>query len=395
MKRAIVIIPTYNEIGSIEKTINAVLAVFQKIEHWKMGILVVDDRSPDKTYELVSNISKNKSGVYLLINKRKTGLGSAYLKGMEYAFSKLGADVVFEFDADLSHDPEKIPLFLKSIEQGNDLVLGSRYIKGGSMPPEWGLDRKFLSVVGNWTIMMVFTNFKIKDWTSGYRALTKEVYQAVAPLLQSERFFGYTFQIGFLYYAWKLGFKIDPTIAYHFKDREVGVSKIGPEYIKNTLEFIFKTRIKDILQMKVFKFAVVGGTGALVQLITLELWRLLLPFQLAFFLAIECAVLSNFILNNIWTFSDHIIKLKQAPIKFLQFNLASAGSIVIQQVIAAVGEYFIGIFPLFVLPVINKSIDTGMVYAVVGILIGMVWNFFAYTKFIWKAPAKAPVSSKA
>lgn len=145
-----------------------------------------------------------------------------------------------------------------------------------------------------------------------------------------------------------------------------------------------KIRLKTILKNRIFKFAVVGGIGALVQLLTLQLWRQFFPFQLAFFLGVECAVLSNFILNNIWTFSDRRLKAIQIPGKFLQFNLTSGGSILIQQVVAFLGERFIGLFPLFTLPIVAIGVDTGMMFAVAGILIGMFWNFFAYNRFIWK-----------
>jgi putative flippase GtrA len=128
----------------------------------------------------------------------------------------------------------------------------------------------------------------------------------------------------------------------------------------------------------------VGGTGALVQIITLNIYRLFMPFQLAFFLAIESSVTSNFILNNLWTFSDRKLKISQIPLKFIQFNLASSGSIIIQQIIALIGENTIGLVPLFIVPIINFNVDTGTMYAVTGILIGMFWNFFAYNKFIWK-----------
>lgn len=384
MKHAVVIIPTYNESGTIEKTLNALLHVFEKITSWKMSVLVVDDTSPDKTYELVEEIGNKHKQIKLLINKQKSGLGGAYLKGMAYAFGELNADVVFEFDADLSHDPTKIPLFLKSIDNGNEMVLGSRYIQGGSIPQDWGIHRKVLSIGANLIISTVFADFKIRDWTSGYRAITKKVYEAVVPLMQSDQFSGYAFQIGFLYHAQRKGFKIDPNIPYHFVDREVGESKIGPEYIKNTLIFIFKMRLKELLAKKVVKFAFVGGLGALVQLVTLQLWRLFLPYQFANFFSIECAVLSNFILNNIWTFSDKKIELSSAPWKFVQFNLASFGSILIQLLIALFGEFVIGLHKLFTIPIVNITVDTGMIYAIAGILLGMVWNFFAYTKFIWK-----------
>ncbi|MFH2118631.1 MAG: glycosyltransferase family 2 protein [Candidatus Paceibacterota bacterium] len=385
---AIIIIPTYNERENIEATLEQVFAVLDTVKNWQCGVLVVDDTSPDKTYELVEKLQKKYSRLHLFLNKRKAGLGGAYLKGMAYAFNDLKADLVFQFDADLSHDPTKIPQFLKKIEAGYDLVLGSRYIPDGSIPDNWGLHRKFLSVVGNLFITVVLTNFSIHDWTTGYRAVTKKVYQAVHPELTTERFSGYTFQIGFLHKAIGKGFRV-AEVPFHFKDRNFGKSKIGPEYIKNTLVYIMKARLQEIMKSRIFKFVIVGGVGATIQISTLQLWRLMMPFQFAFFLAIECAVLSNFILSNLWTFADRKLKPAQYPAKFLQFNLASAGSIGIQQLIAFLGEMYIGLFALFTLPIINFSVDTGTMYAIVGILIGMFWNFFAYSKIIWKKKNKA------
>ncbi|HEX9817530.1 MAG TPA: glycosyltransferase family 2 protein [Patescibacteria group bacterium] len=380
---AVIIIPTYNERENIAVTLEKVFAVLKNIKTWQMKVLVVDDTSPDKTFQLVEKLQKKYLSLYLLLNQRKAGLGSAYLRGMAYAFNQLKADLVFEFDADLSHDPTKIPQFLKKIEAGNELVLGSRYMPGGSIPNNWGLHRKFLSVVGNLFIATVMLNFSIRDWTGGYRAISKKVYQAVHSELTSARFSGYTFQIGFLHKAINKGFRV-AEVPFHFKDRTLGKSKIGPEYIKNTLVYIMKVRLQDILKNRIFKFAMVGGVGAFIQLTTLQLWRTLFPFQLAFFLAVECAVLSNFILSNIWTFSDRKLKPRQYPIKFLQFNLASGGSIGIQQLIALLGETYLGLFDLFIVPLINFTVDTGTMYAVVGILVGMFWNFFAYSRIIWK-----------
>lgn len=384
MKKAVVILPTYNEKENVGIVIPILNDVAKSVKNWKLEVLVVDDTSPDKTYEVVKALQKKYSFLHLLVNKKKAGLGSAYLKGMAEAFSTLKADVVFEFDADLSHDPLKIPEFLKKIDEGYDLVVGSRYRPGGSIPNNWGLHRKFLSVFGNITIMIMLLNFAIRDWTGGYRAITKKVYEAVAPEMDNERFFGYTFQIGFLHKAVRKGFKITE-VPFNFFDRTIGVSKLGPEHFKNTLIFITKVRIEEIITHRIFKFAFVGGVGALVQLSSLQILRTLFPFQLAFFLSIECAVVSNFILNNLWTFSDRKLSISEIPSKFIQFNFASAGSIVIQQVIAFVGQFGIGIFNLFTLPVINYTVDTGLIFAVSGILIGMFWNFFAYSKFIWKA----------
>ncbi len=385
MKKAFVIIPTYNEKENVVKVIAVLNDAFKKVQGWQMGILVVDDTSPDKTYEVVEELRKTHKHLSLLINKQKAGLGAAYLKGMEYAFNTLGADVIIEFDADLSHDSTKIPQMLAKIDEGYDLVLGSRYVKGGGIPDDWGLHRKLLSVVGNMVVMTILTNFTIHDWTAGYRALTKEVYTAVEPEMHGEQFSGYTFQVGFLHKAVTKGFKI-AEVPYKFVDRQIGYSKIGPEYIENLLKYLFQARFQEIIGSRIFKFAVVGGIGASIQLSSLfVLYRLAqLPYQLAFFLAIEIAVASNFAVNNAWTFSDRKLELSELPSSFLKFNLASAGSILIQQALALFGQFVIGLFTLFTLPIIGIGITTGMLYAVIGILLGMFWNFFAYNAFIWK-----------
>ncbi len=396
MRKAIVIIPTYNERENIQKTLTALWEVFADIHDWKMEILVVDDTSPDGTYELIEQLQPKFKGLHLLVNKQKSGLGGAYLKGMAKAFNELDAEVVFEFDADLSHDPSKVPVLLAKIDEGYDMVLGSRYIPGGSIPADWGLHRKFMSVVGNQVILLILGNRSVRDWTTGYRCITRPVYEAVCNSLHSERFAGYTFQIGFLHQALKHGFKV-AEVPFHFKDRTFGQSKIGPEYMKNTLVYLLKVRAQEILAMRVVKFALVGGAGALSQLLSLQLFRFLLSpfsgqvwlgfitaFSIATFLAIEVAVAINFVLSNLWTFADRRLTLKEIPVKFLQFNLASAGSILIQLVLNTLAERFIGIHQLFVLPILDKSVDTGLVFAVLGIFIGMFWNFFAYNRFVWK-----------
>jgi dolichol-phosphate mannosyltransferase len=388
MRRAVVIIPTYNERDNLPVAVAALLHVFASIDDWRMEILVVDDTSPDKTYEVAAAMAEEHDQVTLLLNHEKCGLGGAYLRGMEHAFGEMAADVVFEFDADLSHDATRIPIFLEAVEGGADLVLGSRYVPGGGIPGDWPLLRRFLSVAGNLIIMTVLGNFKVRDWTTGFRAIRREVYDAVAPRLRGKRFSGYTFNIGFLYEAVKAGFTV-VEVPLQFVDRTRGQSKLGPEYLKNTLAFIFRARLNDLVRKRWFKFAVVGGTGAVLQLLWLQVWWAFLPYQMAVFLSIETAVVSNFILNNLWTFSDRRLRLAQVPLKFLTFNAAAVGSIAIQQTVAALGEYTIGLHPLFSTPFLGLGVNTGEVFAVVGIVLGMFLNFFVYNRYIWKGAARS------
>ena len=246
--------------------------------------------------------------------------------------------------------------------------------------------------MGNITIATVLTNFNIHDWTTGFRAVRKKVFDKVRPYVSDARFMGYTYQIGFLNSALRQGFKVKE-VPFMFVDRTIGKSKLGVEYMKNTLLYIFKLRLDDLLKNRIFKFAFVGGVGTLVQLVSLAVFRLLLPdfqfivftsFLVATLMSIELAIISNFTLNNLWTFADRKLKTSQIPGKFIQFNFASMGSILIQLVINSLGENLIGLKDLFVLPIINFNVDTGLFFAITGILIGLFWNFFAYNKFIWK-----------
>jgi dolichol-phosphate mannosyltransferase len=396
MKKAVIVIPTYNESKNVGPVTEKLQEVFKEIKNWKMEILIVDDTSPDKTYEVVQQLQKKQKNLHLVINKKKSGLGGAYLRGFKEAYGPLEADVAFEFDADLSHDPTKIPEFLKMLDNGYDMVLGSRYIPGGGIPDDWGIDRKFMSVVGNLVIMVVLTDFRIRDWTGGYRAITKKVYDNIHKNLTSERFSGYTFQIGFLHQAVRKGYKIGE-VPFRFVDRTEGESKLGSEYVKNTLIYIFKVRLEEIMKSRFFKFLFVGGLGTLIQLTVLSILRAVLPefnvlflskFLTATLIAIESAIVSNFILNNLWTFADKKLDPKTIPSKFIQFNLASMGSVIIQFIVNLLGENLIGLKPLFKLPIINFMIDTGIIFAMTGIVIGLFWNFFAYNKFIWNGKKK-------
>lgn len=382
-KKAIIIVPTYNEKENIRALLPVLVEIFSHITDWSLSVLVVDDNSPDGTGLVVKEFESQGLPVTLYSNMQKEGLGHAYLVGMKHAIHTLAADVIFEFDADFSHDPKKIPEFLDAIDAGADLVVGSRYVTGGSIPADWGVHRKFLSRVGNLVNMIVLWNFSVRDWTTGYRAITRECFLALEAEMSADRFSGYTFQIGFLHKAIRKKFRIKE-VPIHFVDRTVGSSKLGPDYIKNALLYILSARVKEVAASRVFKFAIVGGSGALVQLASLQLFRKAFSYELAFILAIELAIISNFIWSNTWTFADRHLKLIEIPKKFLQFNLASFGSILIQTTIAFLGKRFIGLLPLFVIPVVHLSVDTGLVFAMVGILIGMGWNYFAYSRIVWK-----------
>ncbi len=402
VQKAVVVIPTYNEAGNIANTLNKLQGVFPLVpKHYQMHILVVDDTSPDGTAQVVQKIQKKQANVHLLLNPKKAGLGGAYMKGLTFAFEQLNADVAFEFDADGQHQPKHLPSFLKKIDLGYDLVLGSRYVKGGSIPKTWGLHRKFLSVFGNVIIQVILTNFRIKDWTTGYRAMKKDVFCKTLPFLKSEKgFSGYTWQIGQLYNTVQLKFKVGE-VPIHFIDRTQGKSKLGAEYIKNILLFIFRMRILSIWRLvtspKFLKFGTVGFIGFLINAVALEIFRhaaitsslatantrfAATPLSLlsnanswAAALSAELAIISNYLLNNFWTFSgDKITNPFKLIYKFLQFNLTSFGAVIIQFVVIGLATLLLGDTTLIR--------QLALVFSIGALIIP--YNWIMYNLFIWK-----------
>ena len=365
MKRATVILPTYNERENIASLIKALQQEFKTIPNYSMDILVVDDNSPDGTQAVVRDLQK----------KYKQGLGKAYLRGMDYAIDKLKADVVFEMDADFQHNPTQVPQFLTKLNQGFDIVVGARYIPGGSVPQNWGLHRKIFSRVGNLIVRTVLMRFNQHEWTNGFRVIRAKTYADVRNKLLE--YTGYTFQVAFLHQALLLNKKIGE-IPNKFDERRFGRSKIGSEYVKNLLLYLFKQTLSNPPQF--FRFLVVGGIGFIVQFVTFRVFRSFdLRPSLATALSAEIAIVSNFTWNNFWTFADQkISSLKQILIKFPQFNLTSLGSVAIQAVISEIGTWVLGIRYLAL------GINSDDIYLMIGILIGLIWNYTMYKLVIWK-----------
>ena len=132
-------------------------------------VLVVDDSSPDGTADVVRQKQTLYPNVHLLTGK-KQGLGAAYIRGMRYALDNLRADAVFEMDSDFSHKPEDVPRLMAALDTGADFVIGSRYVKGGSIPPEWGMFRRMNSLFGNIVARYLAGIYKVRDCTAGFRA---------------------------------------------------------------------------------------------------------------------------------------------------------------------------------------------------------------------------------
>lgn len=240
--KPIIVIPTYNESENIEKLIKKIFE--QKIEG--LEILVVDDNSPDGTAQIVKNLQSRQFGgqaiinnqqIHLLERQGKLGLGSAYIAGFKKAL-ELGADYIFEMDADFSHDPEDVPRLLEAC-QSADLAIGSRKIKGGKVIG-WGWTRKFMSNGAMWFSRLVL-QLKPRDVTAGFRCFRRRVLESIN--IDTIKSNGYAFQEELLYRTQKAGFTITE-VPVIFIDRQEGKSKLSKKDIIEFFIIILKLKFK-------------------------------------------------------------------------------------------------------------------------------------------------------
>lgn len=233
-KKALIIIPTFDELENLPKLLPQVLSQDEIID-----VLIVDDNSPDGTADWVKYEMKNNSRIKLIEREEKLGLGTAYIAGFKYAI-KNNYDYIFEMDADFSHDPKEIPKFLNEI-QTYDLVLGSRYKEGVNVV-NWPMRRLMLSVFAN-VYSRFITGLPVHDATGGFKCFRKEVLQAID--LDEIKSNGYAFQIEVTFKAWKKGFKIKE-LSIVFTDRVKGTSKMSKKIVREAMFMVWKLRFASM-----------------------------------------------------------------------------------------------------------------------------------------------------
>jgi dolichol-phosphate mannosyltransferase len=215
--RITVVLPTYNEAENLPKLVSALLSL-----PLDLVVLVVDDHSPDGTGSLADELSiRSDDQISVLHRAGKLGLRSAYIEGFRKAFD-LGADAVVQMDADFSHDPTVLTEMARRIASC-DVVIGSRYTKGGSLDERWPAWRKFLSAFGN-TYARTILSFPLRDVTTGFRMWRREALQNMP--LDRIRSNGYIFLVEMAYVAYLMGYKITE-VPIHFADRRWGKSKMS------------------------------------------------------------------------------------------------------------------------------------------------------------------------
>jgi len=237
MNKNLVIIPTYNEINNIELIINKIIDL-----NIDLDILIVDDNSPDKTFEKVELLKKMIPNLFLILNKKKSGIGKAYIKGFEFAITKNYRKII-QIDADMSHNPNDIIRLLDE-SKSYDLVIGSRYINGIRII-NWPLTRLALSYFANFYAKII-TGLNIYDCTGGFKCIDINLLKSIN--LNNINSQGYSFQIEINYRAYIKNFKIKE-IPIIFTDRTIGSSKMSKRIIIEAVFIVPMLRLKKLLKI--------------------------------------------------------------------------------------------------------------------------------------------------
>jgi len=234
--KVFVVIPTYNERDNVTSLIPIIL---KKGPHLK--VLIVDDNSPDGTAEAVLSMAQADGRIFLARRPGKMGLGTAYVAGFKWVLTNSDADYIFEMDADFSHNPDRIPDFIQKIEAGNDVVIGSRYLKGVSVV-NWPIRRLMLSYCAS-KYAAIITGIRLHDQTSGYKCFRRQVLETID--LDRIVADGYAFQIEMNFLARRHGFRLAETPII-FEDRRAGTSKISRRIVYEAMWVVWRLRLTDL-----------------------------------------------------------------------------------------------------------------------------------------------------
>ncbi len=234
-ERFLVVLPTYNESQNLSQIVPMILSQDQRIE-----VLVVDDNSPDGTGKMADMLASAMSRVHVLHRPHKEGLGRAYLAGFQWALER-DFSLIFEMDADFSHDPATLPRLIEAAAEA-DLVVGSRY-KSGVNVINWPMSRLLLSIGAN-AYSRWITGLPLTDSTGGFKCFRREVLEAID--FNRVRSNGYAFQIEMSYRAWRKGFRL-AEVPIVFTDRVEGQSKMNRKIVREAIWMVWSLRFHSLL----------------------------------------------------------------------------------------------------------------------------------------------------
>ncbi|HYF12902.1 MAG TPA: glycosyltransferase family 2 protein [Candidatus Paceibacterota bacterium] len=372
--KIVVIIPTYNEAGAIGSLLHDLANTFSQAPEHDWHVLVVDGASTDGTRDVVRKFMERHPNVHLLEEPLKRGLASAYLSGMAHATHALKADAYVEFDGDGQHDPKYLLPMARALAGGADYVIGSRYVPGGSVPHEWALYNKLLSRLGS-LYSRLLLELPVHDVTSGLKMTRVDGFADKLPQrLEDLLTRYYAYKIQFLARMVELGAKIEE-VPIAFRYREHGTSKSTWRDIIQSLKVTAIIRLKTIRQWRLLRVVAIGGIGFVLQGIIFELlgiqFKLLSPSTAAL-IGAEVAIISNFFLNDYFSFSDK--RLSAAPFvqRIARFHLISSGSVASQWIFIFIAERLTQSPPL---------LRTAFV---LGVVLGFAINYAGYYFWVWR-----------
>jgi len=236
MPRTLIVTPTYNEKDNLPRFIDAVRSAWPDAD-----LMVVDDNSPDGTGAIADAIAAKDEHVKVMHRPGKLGLGTAYTQAFKQGLAE-GYDRFFEMDADLSHDVRYLPAFIAALDDGADVVIGSRNIPGGGVEG-WGIGRHFISKGGS-LYSRTILGLGVKDLTSGYKAFTRRALEAID--IDTVHSNGYSFQIEMTYRALRKGMRVKE-VPIVFVDRTAGRSKMSRRIFVEAIGVVWKLRAEALV----------------------------------------------------------------------------------------------------------------------------------------------------
>lgn len=359
------ILPTFNEAGNIPELIGSIRAVLSGIPY---EIIIVDDDSPDGTWRVALDLSEGCNDLHVIRRVGRRGLSSAVIEG----FLAAKGDVFGVMDADGQHDSALLPKLYEAVAATGGIGIGSRYVEGGSVG-QWDERRRFMSRMAT-KLALVLCKVKVKDPMSGFFAIDRRTFETILPDLNPK---GFKILLDFLVHVPK----DTPVqeIPFTFGKRLHGESKLSRRVQIEFLEYLYDSAFGKYVSLTFVKYCIVGSVGIAVNVAAFLLFSSLvarvgllqfLRFSLAEVGAIETAIISNFLLNNAWTFSHVRLRGRQAFVGFLKFNGACLFGALANYAVSSV---------LFSMGIAELT------SVIVGAFTGVLWNYTMNRMFTWKS----------
>lgn len=353
-----IVVPTYNERDNLPLLVERLKKSLSGID---FELIVVDDDSPDETWKVAEEMSKEYPFIKVIRRINERDLSTAVLEG----FKNSEGEILAVMDADLQHPPEKIVDMLRKIEDGANVVIGSRYVEGGEIE-EWGIIRKFYSKFATFLAHIFLPKSRlVKDPMSGFFMIKREVIEGIElnPI-------GYKILLEIIAKGKYERIEEEPI---KFSKREKGESSLNLsnqiKYLKHLIRLSWET--KEIHRM--LKFAIVGLTGIFVNLGILWILTEFAGFHylLSAIFSIEASIISNFLLNDFWTFVDRRERgVAKWLNRFIKFNIISSPAFPMQMGVMGMLYEFFGVYYILA--------------AFIGIIAVFIWNFVANSLWTWR-----------